>query len=193
MGKEMQGKTKLIIAFLVIVLLGAFYYYVGIKYYQSEMESYNTTKIEEEIADEETKAIKKKKMQQDLDNAVKDSVGEIAVYDAQVEEIVEIDRIFANTGTVISISWEDPALTEDIVRRKAIIRFEASSWNNVQTIIRELAHCKFRTTLDDLYIRIEGNNDYNFTNADKIAGTISMTFFETTDGATTNEGLVGIN
>lgn len=193
MGKEMQGKTRLIIAFLVVVLLGAFYYNFGIKYFQSEMENYDTAKIEEEIADEETKALKKKKMQQDLDNAVKESVGEIAVYDAQVEEVVELDRIFANKGTVISISWEEPSLTDDIVRRKATIRFEAGSWNNVQEILDELANCKFRTTLDDLYIRIEGNNDYEFTNTDKIAGTVAMTFFETTDGALTTEGLVNLN
>ena len=177
-----------VLVFVAAVLaLGIFYYQVVYKNYQSALKQYDTTNVQEEVTVLSAKASKMKHMQEYIDAHEGTSSGEVAVYNNLANEIDALAEVFTGASNV-SINWQEPYVADTIVRRNADITLEVPSYSDAETIIDSIANLKYRCVISTL--SINGGDTDNVSVSNTVTVSMSVTFFETTDGAANTNGLV---
>ena len=138
-----------VILLLVAVIIGYLYYYVVYQYFEDEVAKYDAAELEEQIGLEQAKAVRLKKMQEELEKGTL-STSTLGVYNNQSEEILALSEILEGKVTNISISWGDPVLDGAIVRRDVTISFDTGSFEEAGDIIKEIADCEYTLLIVDM-------------------------------------------
>lgn len=180
--------TKEVVLFLVLAFafLALLYYEVVYIPLNEQLASYDTTDIESQMELEQARAQKIKAMNAEMAANKAESVGVVATYNNLKNEMKALNEIVGKASTY-NFSFQDPVGSGSTVRRNIGISFTANNYADAETIIRELYSCEYRLLIQDMTI---SPSSYDNLEAGDVAVTMTVTFFETTDGATTTEGIV---
>ncbi len=174
----------LVAAFLA---LGIFYYQVVVKNYNEAKQLYNSSGIAEELMILEAKVAKKENMEDYISKHSSDSYGEIAVYNNLSNEISALANIFDNKVDNVSISWSEPTLDGTIVRRNASVSFKTNDYTLTKTLISNINSLRYRVIISNLNVTSDNKDNLNISSS--ISVSMNLTFFETTVGASSTNGL----
>ncbi len=174
----------LVAAFLA---LGIFYYQVVVKNYNEAKQLYNSSGIAEELMILEAKVAKKENMEDYISEHSSDSYGEIAVYNNLSNEISALANIFDNKVDNVSISWSEPTLDGTIVRRNASVSFKTNDYTLTKTLISNINSLRYRVIISNLNVTSDNKDNLNISSS--ISVSMNLTFFETTVGASSTNGL----
>ena len=184
-------KEKIIALVVALVLFGLGYYNFIFQAFQKQIQSFSTDTLESELLVEQSKSAKISQMKQIITESEGKIKGDLSVYNNQAQEIVEMGRIYDEDGYDVSAIWSEPTLEGNIVRRDVSIKFSANSYRNFKNILQKMSEMKYRCLIKDTTVsngskeKDSGGLEYT----DKLNGAISVTFFETTDGAQSLSGL----
>ena len=178
-------RESILLLVATILALGIFYYEVIYKNYQDALSKYDVTNIQQESEILMAKAVKKKTMETYIDEHKNTSFGEVATYNNITNEIEALAEIFEDKN--ISISWQEPYLIDSIVRRNVSISTKVSSYKEAEEIVNKIANLKYRCIISSLSINTRNNKSVEEEN--EITLSMSVTFYETVEGATDLSGL----
>lgn len=171
---------------LVFAFLALLYYEVVYIPLNEQIASYDTTDIESQMELEEARAQKIRAMNEEMAANKAESVGVVATYNNIKNEMKALNEIVGKASTY-NFSFQDPLGSGSTVRRNIDISFTADNYADAETIIRELYSCEYRLLIQDMTI---SPVTYDDLETGDVSVNMTVTFFETTDGASTNEGIV---
>ena len=188
-------KEKILLLVAAILALGLTYYNFVYRYIQNQIALYDTAPLEEELMMEQSKSARISQMKTIIAESEGRVTGDISVYNNQSQEIIEMGEIFDEDGSKVSVTWVDPILTGTIVRRDVNITFRTNSYQNFRNILRKMSEMRYRCLIRNVTVSVGGtrNNTVSLTDANELNAAISVTFFETTEGATSLAGLTVVN
>lgn len=180
--------TKEVVLFLVLAFafLALLYYEVVYIPLNEQLASYDTTDIESQMELEQARAQKIKAMNEEMAANKAESVGVVATYNNIKNEMKALNEIVGKASTY-NFSFQDPLGSGSTVRRNIDISFTADNYADAETIIRELYSCEYRLLIQDMTI---SPSTYDDLETGDVSVNMTVTFFETTDGASTTEGIV---
>ena len=149
LNHKFTSREAAVILILVAVILGYFYYYVVYQSFEAELAKYDTMELEDEIATEETKAMRLAKMKEELE-AGEASTSILGVYNNQSEELSALADILEGNASNITMSWSDPQLLGTVVRRDVYISFTTGSFDEAGDLIRQIADCEYALLIVDM-------------------------------------------
>ena len=187
---EFTFKEKALAFIVFILAVGLLYYNFGYKTFKNQLELYNTSPLEDEMLAEQAKATKIAQMKQVIADSRDRVTGDLSVYNNQANEIIEMGQIYDEEGDNVSISWSEPILTDTIVRRPVSISFHTGGYQRFKNILQKMSEMKYRCLITDTTIvDSEKDNNDGILNSGSMNSTISVIFFETTEGAKSLAGL----
>ena len=180
--------TRELILMLIAAFLGLsiFYYEVVYKGVQETILSHDPETLQDQLTVYQAQAVKMKQMESEIASVEDTPHGEIAVYNNQANEILAMDSIL-NGVSGISITWASPVLTDTTVRRQAAISFTADSYDQAKTLVNRIHNMQYRNVISN--VNISGKGD-SLQASSLVNVSMTVTFFETTNGAASQEGLV---
>ncbi len=180
--------TRELILMLIAAFLGLsiFYYEVVYKGVQETILSHDPETLQDQLTVYQAQAVKMKQMESEIASVEDTPHGEIAVYNNQANEILAMDSIL-NGVSGISITWASPVLTDTTVRRQAAISFTADSYDQAKTLVNRIHNMQYRNVISNLNISGKGDS---LQASSLVNVSMTVTFFETTNGAASQEGLV---
>ena len=180
--------TRELILMLIAAFLGLsiFYYEVVYKGVQETILSHDPETLQDQLTVYQAQAVKMKQMESEIASVEDTPHGEIAVYNNQANEILAMDSIL-NGVSGISITWASPVLTDTTVRRQAAISFTADSYDQAKTLVNRIHNMQYRNVISNLNISGKGDS---LQVSSLVNVSMTVTFFETTNGAASQEGLV---
>lgn len=185
--KHTFTRRELILILICAVLaLGIFYYEFAYKNIMADIDAHNTDNLTDELTITEAKAVRYQKMKTAIAEG-KTNTGEIAVYNNLANEVAEVGNILNGNAEDISIQWNEPVWDNPLVRRQADISFETGSYDSAKSLIQSMINCRYRNVVTDL--DISSDNDEALGETDEVTVSLTITFFETTDNASTTQGL----
>ena len=197
LNRAFTKREKVLLLALVMILLGLVYYRFVRLPVQDRIAAADTTLLEQQMSAEQQKASIIKQMQEDIEAGKKDVTGIVASYDNLKAESAALNTIFSE-ATSFNFSFEQPVATDDAVRRTINISFTATNYQIARRIIQQVHDCAYRCLITDISVSADENggaeagdkmSQYpNLANA-TISGSMSVTFYETLNGATTTNGL----
>lgn len=185
---KLSLKEIILVLVAVILALGIFYYEVILKNYNEAKSTYDTSILQDEYSILLAKAQKQKTMQDYIDSHDDKSLGTIATYNNQANEINALASVFSGKIDNVSISWNDPTLTDNIVRRNATISFKTNSYDLAKELIKNISELKYRCIITNL--SMSDSNTKSLSSSSEISVSLNVTFFETIEGASDTSGLV---
>ncbi len=184
---EFTFREKILLVIAVVLALGIFYYEVAWKGFESAYAQYNTADLEDQLNIAEARAVHKKQMEKAVEDAKGETFGSVEPYDNIASEVNELGNILDGKADNINITWSEPTLTDTTVRRNADISFTTSTYSQAEELIQAIENCRYRCIISTMEIDAPDDSLSNSSEADV---TLQVTFFETTDGASTTAGLV---
>lgn len=181
-------REKILLFVCLVIALGIFYYEVAFKGFKSAENQYDTSELQTQLTVLQSQAAKQKQMQNYLDSNDSASIGTVAVYNNLANEVSELGSILSDKASQVSITWSEPTLTDNIVRRQAAISFHTDSYGGARSLVDAIAQCRYRCLLAD--VSMSGSGDEDLASSNDVAVSLNVTFFETTDGAASTSGLV---
>lgn len=181
------------IALLVIaalVLLGG--WYVGIYHpIQLRIEAADTSELESELEIEQMRAAKIKKMQAEIQENQAAGAPEVPSFDNFKKELDELNRIFGR-GYDFEFQFAQPEQDGKNVRRSVAVAFNADSYGSAVEMMREILQGPYRSMIREVSItpdsRVYAAQEPELRTG-RVAVSFSLTYFETTTGADSLEGL----
>ena len=193
LNREFSLRERLMLLVCLVLATGIFYYQVVHKGIGQQIQKASTQLIEEEIVKEQGTAASIKKMLEVIEQNDNKRQGKLHVYNNLSSEISYIGGI-TDTVSDVSLVWGNPLLRGTTVRRTVRVSFVAPSYKDAKQILDQFVHCPFRCLVQDMTMADDSKSNDNTKNGlkdgNKINVTFTATFFETTEGATTTEGLV---
>lgn len=189
MKHKFTTREMILILICFVLAFGIFYYEAIYKTVQNDIASHNTDELSNELTVQEAKAAQYQKMKKEVAKG-NTSAGKVAVYNNLAGEVQELGSILNDNAQDISIQWSDPVLdsnSKTTVRRQAAVSFDTTSYGTAKNLVQRMIDCRYRNVVTDLEISsqtddpMESSNDVNVT--------LTITFFETTEGSTSQEGL----
>lgn len=188
--REFTFREKILILVAAVLALGLIYYNFVYKYFQNQIALYSTASLEDELMVEQNKAMRISQMQQIIEESKGKVKGDLSVYNNQSAEIIEMGKIFDEDGDNVSISWSDPVLTGTIIRRDVNISFHTDSYQKFKNVLKKMSEMQYRCLIGNVTVSDGRNgNVEGIAASDDINASISVTFFETSEGATSLAGL----
>ncbi len=188
--REFTFKEKILILVAAILALGLIYYNFVYKYFQNQLTFYDTATLEDELLVEQSKATKIAQMRQIIEESRGRVKGDLSVYNNQSNEIIEMGNIFDEDAYNVSVNWSDPVLNGTIIRRDVNITFSTNSYDNFKNVLRKMSEMKYRCLIRNVTLADGRNNDSSgIRDSEELNASISVTFFETSEGATSLAGL----
>ncbi len=188
LNRKFTLRETILILIAAILALGIFYYQVIVKNYNEAKVIYNVSSLEDEMTVLTAKASRKKTMEEYISKHDDEVVGEVAVYNNLANEIEALSSIFDEKVENVSINWNEPTVSEKTVRRNANITVSCSSYDQAKQIVREIANLKYRCIITQLSMSTDSDSSLNRT--DTVNLSMTVTFYETTEGSTNTSGLV---
>lgn len=113
--------------------------------------------------------------------------GEVAVYNNLSNEIDALANILQPTASNVSIQWAEPYLTDTIVRRNADITCTVPSYVIAESVIDQIVNLQYKCIISSL--SISGSDTMSVNTSESVSISMTVTFFETIDGAVNINGL----
>lgn len=182
----LSRRTKVLLVIFAILLVAIVYYELVVRMYTNAMTQYDTSELDTEITTEQSRIIQEKKMQDYLDSHQDVSYGSLMPYNNLSAEVLAMGNILNGQATNINITWSDPTLSDDTVRRVASISFNTSSYQTARNLVNSISSFPYRCIISDLQISagdgtISGNS---------VSVSMNVTCFETMTNANSSAGLV---
>ncbi len=188
LNRKFTLRETILILIAAILALGIFYYQVIVKDYNEAKVIYNVSSLEDELTVLSAKASRKKTMEDYIEKHNDEVVGEVAVYNNLANEIDALASVLNENVENVSINWNEPTLSNKTVRRNANITFNASSYSIAKQIVKDIANLQYRCIVTQLSMSTDSDTSLNRT--DKVSVSMTVTFYETTEGSTNTSGLV---
>ncbi len=188
LNRKFTLRETILILIAAILALGIFYYQVIVKNYNEAKVIYNVSSLEDEMTILTAKASRKKTMEDYISKHDDEVVGEVAVYNNLANEIEALSSIFDEKVENVSINWNEPTVSDKTVRRNANINVKVSSYDQAKQIVKDIANLKYRCIITQLSMSTDSDSSLNRT--DTVNLSMTVTFYETTEGSTNTSGLV---
>lgn len=188
LNRKFTLRETILILIAAILALGIFYYQVIVKDYNEAKVIYNVSSLEDEMTILTAKASRKKTMEDYISKHDDEVVGEVAVYNNLANEIEALSSIFDEKVENVSINWNEPTVSDKTVRRNANINVKVSSYDQAKQIVKDIANLKYRCIITQLSMSTDSDSSLNRT--DTVNLSMTVTFYETTEGSTNTSGLV---
>lgn len=188
LNRKFTLRETILILIAAILALGIFYYQVIVKNYNEAKVIYNVSTLEDEMTILTAKASRKKTMEDYISKHDDEVVGEVAVYNNLANEIEALSSIFDEKVENVSINWNEPTVSDKTVRRNANINVKVSSYDQAKQIVKDIANLKYRCIITQLSMSTDSDSSLNRT--DTVNLSMTVTFYETTEGSTNTSGLV---
>ncbi len=188
LNRKFTLRETILILIAAILALGIFYYQVIVKTYNEAKVIYNVSSLEDELTVLTVKASRKKTMEDYISKHDDEVVGEVAVYNNLANEIEALSSIFDEKVENVSITWNEPTVSNKTVRRNANITGSVSSYDQAKQILKEVANLKYRCIVTQ--VSMSTDSDSSLNRSDTVNLSMTVTFYETTEGSTNTSGLV---
>ena len=190
LNREFTAKEKILILVAAILALGLIYYNFVYRYFQNQIKLYDTVALEDELMVEQNKAMRISQMKQIIEESEGKVKGDLSVYNNQSAEIVEMGRIFDEDGDNVNITWSDPIMSGTIIRRDVNITFHCTSYQNFKNILQKMSEMKYRCLIGNVAVTDANTKEsVGIAESGDINASISVTFFETSEGAVSLAGV----
>ena len=188
--REFTFKEKILILVAAILALGLVYYNFVYKYFQNQLMLYDTAALEDDLMVEQSKAMKISQMRQVIEESRGKVKGDLSVYNNQSNEIIEMGNIFDEDAYNVSVNWSEPVLNGTIIRRDVNISFSTDSYDKFMSLLKKMSEMRYRCLIRNVTVSDGRNNESGgIRNSNDLSASISVTFFETSEGATSLAGL----
>lgn len=187
MKHKFTSRELLLIIIAAFLALGIFYYELVYKSVVNSVNTYDVTSLQDQLIIEQAKASSEKQMKDAIEaEKANPSTGEVEVYNNLANEVNELGRILNGCAEEVSISWASPTLTDTTVRRIATISFKAESYDTARSLIKSINDMKYKNSISKISLA----HSTSSTDTSTVTVSMTLTFFETTTGATSLEGLI---
>lgn len=182
------GETVLILI-LTVLLIVACYYFLVVKNVSDTVAANNEqlAGIEMNIGVQESLAADRARMKAELDELGDDeTLPEVAIYDNIRNELNELNTLLGS-ATTYNLSFGQPTVEGQLVRRTVTVSFTTPSYASALEVVRQLENGTYRCQITDFTMTGELLADGSVSS---VNATLSVTYLETTNGATNTSGLV---
>lgn len=186
MKHSFTARELILICIAAVMALGIFYYEAVYKAFTQSTAKYDTAQLEDELTLAQMQAAQEAQMKQAIaDASVSKATAEVAVYNNLANEVNALGTILNGNAENVAINWSAPTLTDTTVRRQASISFKTGSYEAARALIQSISDMKYRNIISSVTVT-------NATSTSDPSTTVSLTltFFETSNGASSTEGLV---
>lgn len=188
MKHQFTARELLLIVVAAVLAVGIFYYELVYKNVMSSIKKYDTAELVDTLTVAQSKAASEAQMKKVIEQETANpSTGKVVVYNNLANEVSQLGVILNGTAENVSITWSSPTLTDTTVRRQATISFSAGNYETARALIQSIANMPYKNCINNVSLSGNANTTDNVTT---YTVSISLTFFETINGATSTEGLV---
>lgn len=180
-------RETILLCIAAILALGIFYYEAIEKNYQKALHQYDTTNIQSEMDLLDVKEAKMRSMESYIEEHSDANQGEVAIYNNLANEIDALANILQPTASNVSIQWAEPYLTDTIVRRNADITCTVPSYVIAESVIDQIVNLQYKCIISSL--SISSSDTMSVDTSTGVSVSMTVTFFETIDGAGNTNGL----
>ena len=191
--RKFTVRETVLLLFMSILFLGIFYYLLVASPVNEEISkgSSQQVPVEDDISTELIKASRKKKMLDEREQSAGEPQGELKPYNNLNDEMRELYQALEEAESY-NISFSEARASGTIVRRDISIAFQAGSYEQVRTILRNMANSQFRCIVKDMDISASSGRGESrgMASAGAVSVSVMITYYETTVGASDTNGLV---
>lgn len=180
-------RETILVCITAILALGIFYYEAIEKNYQKALHQYDTTNMQSEMDLLDVKEAKMRSMESYIEEHSDANQGEVAIYNNLANEIDALANILQPTASNVSIQWAEPYLTDTIVRRNADITCTVPSYVIAESVIDQIVNLQYKCIISSL--SISSSDTMSVDTSTGVSVSMTVTFFETIDGAGNTNGL----
>lgn len=180
-------RETILLCIAAILALGIFYYEAIEKNYQKALHQYDTTNMQSEMDLLDVKEAKMRSMESYIEEHSDANQGEVAIYNNLANEIDALANILQPTASNVSIQWAEPYLTDTIVRRNADITCTVPSYVIAESVIDQIVNLQYKCIISSL--SISSSDTMSVDTSTGVSVSMTVTFFETIDGAGNTNGL----
>ena len=180
-------RETILLCIAAVLELGIFYYEAIEKNYQKALHQYDTTNMQSEMDLLDVKEAKMRSMESYIEEHSDANQGEVAVYNNLANEIDALANILQPTASNVSIQWAEPYLTDTIVRRNADITCTVPSYVIAESVIDQIVNLQYKCIISSL--SISSSDTMSVDTSTGVSVSMTVTFFETIDGAGNTNGL----
>ena len=180
-------RETILLCIAAVLALGIFYYEAIEKNYQKALHQYDTTNMQSEMDLLDVKEAKMRSMESYIEEHRDANQGEVAVYNNLANEIDALANILQPTASNVSIQWAEPYLTDTIVRRNADITCTVPSYVIAESVIDQIVNLQYKCIISSL--SISSSDTMSVDTSTGVSVSMTVTFFETIDGAGNTNGL----
>lgn len=191
--RKFTVRETVLLLFMSILFLGIFYYLLVASPVNEEISKCSSQQVpvEDDISTELIKASRKKKMLDEMEQSAGEPQGELKPYNNLNDEMRELYQALEEAESY-NISFSEARASGTIVRRDISIAFQAGSYEQVRTILRNMANSQFRCIVKDMDISASSGRGEarGMASAGAVSVSVMITYYETTVGASDTNGLV---
>lgn len=180
-------RETILLCIAAVLALGIFYYEAIEKNYQKALHQYDTTNMQSEMDLLDVKEAKMRSMESYIGEHSDANQGEVAIYNNLANEIDALANILQPTASNVSIQWAEPYLTDTIVRRNADITCTVPSYVIAESVIDQIVNLQYKCIISSL--SISSSDTMSVDTSTGVSVSMTVTFFETIDGAGNTNGL----
>ena len=187
MKHTFTSREKILMFLCAVLALGIFYYEAVYKSVTDGIAKYDTAELQDELTVAQTKAAQEAMMKNTInDSSATAQKGTIAVYNNLANEVNALGSILNNQAENVSITWSSPTVTDTTVRRQAGISFKTTHYASARSLIQAINDNPYRNIISNVTVSNDEKNS-------SCTATLTVTFFETTKGAASTEGLITVS
>lgn len=189
LNRSFSTRETVLILVLALLLVVACYYFLVVKNVSDTVAANNEqlAGIEMNIGAQESLAADRARMKAELDELGDDeTLPEVAVYDNIRNELNELNTLLGS-ATTYNLSFGQPTVEGQLVRRTVTVSFTTPSYASALEVVRQLENGTYRCQITDFTMTGELLADGRVSS---VNATLSVTYLETTNGATNTSGLV---
>lgn len=192
LNREFTPREKGLLVALAIVLIVAVYYFLVIRTVQS-----NEAAAANRLADLQAQIVEQQAINDRMTSmsAALEQQGNlddqaiIAVYDNFNNEFDELNAIL-DSAQSFDIDFRTPEATGSLVRRNATVTFETGSIESALDIVSAIEGSSYKCLITDMVVTEKvGTSQLS----EGVLTTLSLTYFETTEGSADTSGLVVVD
>lgn len=189
LNRSFSTRETVLILILAVLLIVACYYFLVVKNVSDTVAANNEqlAGIEMNIGVQESLAADRARMKAELDELGDDeTLPEVAIYDNIRNELNELNTLLGS-ATTYNLSFGQPTVEGQLVRRTVTVSFTTPSYASALEVVRQLENGTYRCQITDFTMTGELLADGSVSS---VNATLSVTYLETTNGATNTSGLV---
>lgn len=189
LNRSFSTRETVLILVLALLLVVACYYFLVVKNVSDTVAANNEqlAGIEMNIGVQESLAADRARMKAELDELGDDeTLPEVAVYDNIRNELNELNTLLGS-ATTYNLSFGQPTVEGQLVRRTVTVSFTTPSYASALEVVRQLENGTYRCQITDFTMTGELLADGSVSSVNAM---LSVTYLETTNGATNTSGLV---